>query len=299
MRKMPDLPEKIAAIEKEIKETPYHKGTEHHLGQLKARLAKLKKRIRSSKKKKSGIGFTLKKAGDATVALVGPPSVGKSTLLNRLTNTRARVESWPFTTLRVIPGMLDYKGAKIQIFDLPGIIGGAARGKGRGKEVFSAVRAADLMLLMVDLKTRSKISQILKEISRTGVTLSPLVVVNKIDLNKTHKTHRECAKALSRCGWNEALFISAKKGIGLSELKKEIWRRLDLIRIYLKPGGKKVEKRPLILKKGVRVAGVAAKIFPGGKEFKQIRVWGKSARFPGQMVSLSHRLEDKDVLSFA
>ena len=159
-----DIDSKIRAIKQEIRKTPYHKGTEHYIGHLKAKLAKLKQRQAQAKPKGKGKGFALKKAGDATVVLVGPPSVGKSSLLNKLTRARARVEEWPFTTLEVIPGMLQYKGAHIQILDLPGLIGGAAIDKGRGREVLSEARVADLLLLMVDVKTKTKLPLLVKEL---------------------------------------------------------------------------------------------------------------------------------------
>ncbi len=177
-----DIDSKIRAIKEEIRRTPYHKGTEHYIGHLKAKLAKLKQRQAQTKPKGKGKGFALKKSGDATVVLVGPPSVGKSSLLNKLTGAHARVEEWPFTTLEVIPGMLQYKGANIQILDLPGLIGGAAMGKGRGKEVFSVVRIADLLVLMVDVKTESKLSSLLKELEKLEIELPIIVLINKIDL---------------------------------------------------------------------------------------------------------------------
>ena len=283
-----DLVAKITRLEEEIRKTPYHKGTEHYIGKLRAKIAKLKKQEEQSHKDGSRFGFIPRKEGDATVVLIGPPSVGKSTLLNKLTKAHARIESWPFTTLTVIPGMWDYQGAKIQIFDLPGIIKGAAIGVGRGREVLSAARIADLLILMVDVKTKNQIENILKELKQVGVDLSILTVINKIDL--IGETNHQ----------GDLIFISAEHGIGLEDLKKKIWEKLRLIRVYLKKKGKKPDfKVPLIMKEGQTVGEVAQKTFPEDKKINQILLWGSSARFPGQQVSLSHQLQDEDILNFS
>jgi small GTP-binding protein len=80
------------------------------------------------------------KSGDARISLVGFPSVGKSTFLSKITKTKSEVAAYSFTTLTAIPGVLEYGGAEIQVLDLPGIIEGAAEGKGRGRQVISAAK---------------------------------------------------------------------------------------------------------------------------------------------------------------
>ena len=79
------IEEKIKDIEEEIQKTPYNKATSHHIGKLKAKLSKLKEEsLQRSSGGSKGQGFHVKKSGDATVVLVGFPSVGKSTLLNEI-----------------------------------------------------------------------------------------------------------------------------------------------------------------------------------------------------------------------
>jgi len=120
------------------------------------------------------------KSGDARVALIGFPSVGKSTLLSLLTNTESAAADYEFTTLTCVPGVIDYHGAKIQLLgvlllklsflslenlvfrvktqcklvaltpDLPGIIEGASQGRGRGRQVIAVARTADMVLIMLD-----------------------------------------------------------------------------------------------------------------------------------------------------
>jgi ribosome-interacting GTPase 1 len=79
---------KIADIESEMNRTQKNKATEGHLGLLKAKLAKLKREVMEGPKGAGGggqEGFDVKASGDARVGLIGFPSVGKSTLLTKLT----------------------------------------------------------------------------------------------------------------------------------------------------------------------------------------------------------------------
>jgi len=177
------VPEKIRAIEEEMKRTQIHKHTEHHVGLLKAKLARLKaEQERSQGSKEGGVGFELKKGGDCTAVLIGLPSVGKSTILNCLTNAKSKVAAYAFTTLTVVPGLLEYNGAKIQILDLPGIISGAATGTGRGRRVLSVAKNADLILLVLDVFQPDQVSTLKKELYEIGIRLDtqpPKVTINR------------------------------------------------------------------------------------------------------------------------
>lgn len=175
----------IKRIEKEIRDTPYHKATEHHIGRLRAKLSNLKDKLQGSEKvgkSGGGGGYSIKKQGDATVILIGPPSAGKSTLLNKLTNAKSKVAPYAFTTVSVVPGMMDYKNTKIQILDVPGLIEGAEEGKGRGREVLSVARGSDLAILITDIERIDALERIAKALEKNGIRLNqekPKVLVDK------------------------------------------------------------------------------------------------------------------------
>ena len=361
------IKQRIGEIRHEIKTTPYHKGTEHHIGRLRARIAHLKdqllrERLRGCRRGGGG-GYAIPKSGDATVVLVGFPSVGKSTLLNALTNAQSKTGSYPFTTLGVIPGMMKYRGAEIQILDVPGLILGAAKGKGRGREVLSVVRTADLIILLVDYRDFNQQKAILSELESAAIRVNkkkPVVIINKktrggilIKNNRVMKdfnnktaigiaeelglknaeilikektiTQKEFIDALLnnrvyipsittigksdllrpnevetiRKKFPQTLLISPETDKGVNELKKEIFRKLALIRIFLKPKDEEPDfSKPLIAKKGITVADVAEKIGRVLEGKKGAHVWGKSVRYPGQLVGINHVLKDKDIVSF-
>jgi len=361
------IQEKIREIEDEIARTQVNKATNRHLGVLKARIARLREQERERierGKGQVGDGYALRKDGDATVVLLGLPSVGKSTLLNHLTNSNSKVGAYDFTTLTVIPGMLQYKGAQIQILDIPGIIRGASEGKGLGKRILSTTRSADLLLVIVDVFNPGIRSVLLDEIRNIGirpdeeqpnitierrgsggVVVTDLVGMTEMDedgikeilreyryhnsrvviredvdydkfvdvllkntvyipsvtvLNKIDMVDREWVEKLQAESEVELVPISADNDINLDILREKIFQKLDLIRIYLRPKGEKPDyEEPLIVRNGSTIEEIADKIHGRLKDdLRFTRVWGKSVKYGGQKVGLTHQPVDEDIITF-
>jgi small GTP-binding protein len=168
--------ERIKDIEFEMKRTQKNKATNAHLCLLRAKLAKLRTMLIDGPK--AGLadhheGFDVMKSGDARVAMIGFPSVGKSSTLSKLTETKSEAASFEFTTLTCIPGILNYNDANIQLLDLPGIIEGASKGKGRGKQVISVARTSDMILMMLDAEKADIHRRLLTiELENVGIRLN-------------------------------------------------------------------------------------------------------------------------------
>ncbi|KAL8764221.1 MAG: hypothetical protein Q9184_000190 [Pyrenodesmia sp. 2 TL-2023] len=168
---MVNITEKIKEIEDEMRRTQ-----KYHLGLLKGKLARLRAQLlepAAGAGSSGGSGFDVSKSGDARIALVGFPSVGKSTFLSKITKTKSEVAAYSFTTLTAIPGVLEYGGAEIQILDLPGIIEGASEGKGRGRQVISAAKTSDLILMILDATKKAEQRALIEaELEAVGIRLN-------------------------------------------------------------------------------------------------------------------------------
>ena len=103
---------------------------------------------------------------------MGFPSVGKSSLISQLTGADSETGEFAFTTLTCIPGVLDHRGAKIQILDLPGLIKGASEGKGRGREILNVIRGSDMVLYVVDPFQESHFDILDRELWMAGMRLN-------------------------------------------------------------------------------------------------------------------------------
>ncbi|CAI6333053.1 unnamed protein product [Periconia digitata] len=180
--------EKIKQIEDEMARTQKNKATSFHLGQLKAKLAKLKKELltpSSSGGGGGGVGFDVARTGVASVGFIGFPSVGKSTLMSRLTGQHSEAAAYEFTTLTTVPGQVMYNGAKIQILDLPGIIQGAKDGKGRGRQVIAVAKTCHLIFIVLDVNKPLTDKRVIEnELEGFGIRINkspPNIVLKKKD----------------------------------------------------------------------------------------------------------------------
>jgi len=360
---MADLHDKIREMENAMSAAKYNKSSEHWFGLMKSQIAKLREKIeKKAAGKGGGEGWFVKRTGNATVILVGFPSVGKSTLLNTLCNTQSKTAAYEFTTLTCIPGTLDYRNAKIQILDVPGIIEGAASGRGRGKEVLGMARNSNLVLFIIEALHPEHLPFLKKEVFDVGIRLtarkpeikivrkskgginlhstvkltkvSPdtlvailkefkmvnadvvirddididqfidaieanraycqsLICITKADLLDSHQ-RKQLAEQFPG-----AIFVSAEKKQGVEQLKEAIFNTLDFVRVYLKEINKKPDMDvPMILTRPATLKAVCEHIHRDFvKKYKYARIWGKSAKFEGQMFrNLEKELMDQDVV---
>ena len=146
------------------------------MGIIKAKLAKLRTQVIEGEAGgggKKGEGFDVQKHGNARVALIGFPSVGKSSFMSMVTDQESLAAAYEFTTLTCIPGKLFIRDAEIQLLDLPGIIEGAATGKGRGRQVIAVGKSADLIIMMLDAqKGDEQRRKLTAELEITGIRLN-------------------------------------------------------------------------------------------------------------------------------
>jgi ribosome-interacting GTPase 1 len=263
--------DKIRELEAEIRNTPHNKSSEGHIMYLKRRISLLRDEVTAQKrKKKAGKRESVKKTGDAMVAILGPRYTGKTTLLGKLAPKISTHASFNL-------GTLIYKGANIQLLDVSNLT----------SDNLSLIRESDLILFLADA-FNSDIEGVKRELDDVGVDTSKdriLKVINKVDM--AEKTEG-----------SSAFYISAEKGINLESLKDLIYERLHLMRIYLKPVRARSSGEPMILRHGARLSDVCRGIHTDMlRRFKYAQVWGKSVKYGGQRVGLEHKLMDGDVVT--
>lgn len=283
---------------------PKHKGTEKLQADLKSKISRIKESLEHGHK---GGGaptawYQVDRQGAGQVVIVGLPNSGKSALLNALTNTRVEVADYPFTTGSPQVGMMPYQDILIQIVDTPPVSETAQAW------LYAIFRTADVLLVVLDASSDDLLEQyetLRAQLGERNVPLDDptmgtprvLVLLTKIDRDGA----RDNAQVfLDLCpGFDPRLLVSVDSRENLEALKEEIYRRLDIIRVYTKKiGHPPVRNDPVVLKAGTTVIDAAEHIH---KDFKRnlqfTRLWNDDG-LSGQRVEKTHVLKDGDIIEF-
>ncbi len=282
------LEEKIEKLKKMISYAPAHKGGENLRAQLKTRLKKLIEQKEKSKKSGKSKKETIKKH-ELQCVIVGKTNSGKSSLMKMLTNAFPKISENRFTTKNPEVGIMEYNSVQIQIVEIPAI---DSEDYDKG-----IVYTADIVLALAE--NFEDLNSILNEIKTLGKVM---IVITKSDkLNET-ENRKILATLKSKYKKYESIIISCKphEPENIEELKEKIFLNFNMCRIYTKEPGKEPDKnRPMILPPNATISDVAEKILKGfSKKIKQIRIWGPSSKFPGQIVGLKHKIKDCDTVEF-
>ena len=288
--------EKIKALETMLAIMPKHKGTDKLRADLRRRMSRLSEELETKYViGKKGLGYQVKREGAGQAVLLGLPNVGKSQLLSAITNATPDVADYPFTTQTPIPGMMGFENIQIQIVDIPPITNHESQ-----PWLVNLLRSADILLILVDLGAEplNQVETVLQELNRLRIepmAKGVLVIGNKGDLDNASESYRRLSAKYD--AQFPLITISAKEGIGLEELRKEIYQALDVIRVYTKAPGRKPDfDEPVVLSRGSTAADAAEAIHKDfHNKLKYALVWG-SGKFDGQKVKREHVLEDGDII---
>jgi ribosome-interacting GTPase 1 len=311
-RQAKNPPDKIRALEEMLAIIPKHKGTEKLQADLKRRISKLKAEQERRPATKRTTTIYVEQEGIGQVVLVGPPNVGKSSLLRRLTNAKPEVADYPFTPRRPLPGMVEFENVKIQLVDLPPVAPELTEGW-----VFGIIRNADLLLWVVDLGAEDLLEQ-MEELEKflnqvkiflvglkgkgegkeSGqVAKRTMLVGNKAD-GVFAAEQLEILQELYRDRF-PLLAVSTVTGSGLEELPRRLYEALEVIRVYTKAPGKAPDlSHPVVLPKGSTLLDAAETIHKDfAEKLKFARVWG-AGKFEGQRVQRDYIVQEGDVIEF-
>jgi len=254
------IQEKLQALRKMLATAPKHKGVESLLKEIKTKIARYKGLAEKEKKQKKGSGksLSIKKEGAATICIVGTVNSGKSTLLKKLTNANVEIASYPFTTKKPEIGILDYKGIKLQIVEIPAIIENFEYSE-IGPSMLAIIRQSDLLIVI--FKDKFELKLIDKELY--GINIPRVYYYNQDNIKDLI--------------WDNLNLIKV--------YTKQPGKKQDHPPIAL--------KKASIVKD---LAGYVHKDFL--RKFDFARIWGKSVKFDGIKVGLEHKLEDEDVIEF-
>jgi len=167
----------------------------------------------------------------ADVGIIGLPNAGKSSLLAASSSAKPRVADYPFTTLEPSLGTVVKDNSTFVMADIPGLIEGAAEGKGLGHEFLRHVVRTKILIHLIDGSSENPLDDfniINRELERYDAELlykNQIIVINKIDKTETESKVSEIIRAFATKGINP-LFISALTGEGVDGLLDKVDRQL-------------------------------------------------------------------------
>ncbi len=280
------LEEKIEKLKKMISLAPGHKGAENLRAQLRTRLKKFQNQQDKQKKsgKSSKIGI---RKDEMQAVIIGKTNSGKSSLLNILTNASPKISQHKFTTTTPNIGMMGYATTSIQLVEIP-----ATDSEFYDKGI---VYTADTVIILAN--SLEDLNDLIKMLRTKG---KKIIVINKTDLLTENEKRKLRANLKSKYRNYEFVLTSTKTKENINELKDKLFQSFNKLRIYTKEPGKEVDKkRPMILEPSQSVKEAAEKILKGfSQRVKQVRIWGPSSKFPGQIVGMKHKVKDLDIVEF-
>ena len=230
--------------------------------------------------------IAVRREGAAQIALVGPPNAGKSSLLQALSNIQIKTGDYAFTTTRPVPALTRIGGVLLQLVEIPGLIEGAAEGRGGGRPLLGVLRGADAILFCHDARAPvAELEAVMKGVSDAGIERPAAIAATKSD---------EAGGARLGAAFPDlaVVEVSVLDDASLDRLRDMIWQLTGLLRVFLRD-----DDDPVALRPPVRVVDVADSIHHElGERCVGARVWGPSARFDGQRVGRDHLLADADTV---
>ncbi|MHA1168437.1 MAG: GTPase [Candidatus Hodarchaeales archaeon] len=266
--------------------------------ELESRISEMK--YKPKQKSRQYDPFHVPRSGDGRIALFGVSNVGKSTLMNAITNTEVKTGNYLHTTRTALAGTCEYENLKIQIIDLPGFLD-FKEDWAISRQIVRAARTCDAILLVIDLSMDidRQYDFLMEQLEKAklvvnGESLYKLgVIATKGDLPGS----RENFIRLKAKTPFKVYPVSIKKEESLEKLKESLFESLEVIRVYTKPPRKKPGKQPFICPRGTSVSELVEKIHTDFLQlFRYAKIWGKSVDYPGQRVGLEHTLMDSDII---
>ncbi|MEO8469496.1 MAG: GTPase [Chloroflexota bacterium] len=248
-------------------------------------------RVRSSAVHRDSIA--VRREGAAQIALVGPPNVGKSSLLQALSEIQIKTGDYPFTTLRPIPALTRIGGVLVQLVEIPGLIAGASEDRGGGRALLGVLRSADAIIYCARPDADpGELLAVRAEVALAGIEKPAFLAGTRSDEASTADIERLGAAFPDL----EMVVVSVIDEASLVAFREAAWRLTGLIRVRLRTLGE-TDPEPLALSPGATVEDVAQWVHNDlAATFTGARVSGPSARFDGQRVGREHTVQDGDVV---